>query len=150
MGFFLNCSVAELESFQHCMATMQVSHFPTTDKCMHILSPMRRGFCTSVHSLLVVRYTYIIITAYFLQVTETPERVCKETPTRNAPRIAAFIGEESQQYFVLIEQNVLCQVSSFQFAIFILFSAYYAFHLEYPMPVKNVLHFFSRLCVILP
>ena len=93
---------------------------------------------------------YLHITAYFLQVTETPERVCKETPTRNAPRIAAFIGEESQQYFVLIEQNVLCQVSSFQFAIFVMFSAYYAFHLEYPKPVKNVLHFFQDYVLSFP
>ena len=29
---------------------------------------------------------------------------------RNSPRIAVFIGKESQQYCVLIEQSVLCQV----------------------------------------
>ena len=78
-----------------------------------------------------------------LQVTETPERVCKETPTRNALKIAVFIGEEPQQYFLLIEQNILCQVPSFQLAVFIMFSAYYAFHLEYAGLVKNVLLFFQ-------
>ena len=75
-----------------------------------------------------------------LQVTETPEGVCKEAPLRNSPRIAAFIGEESQQYFVLIEQCVLCQVPSFQFAVFVMFSAYYAFHLEY----RRMPFFFSK------
>lgn len=43
---------------------------------------------------------------------------------RNSPRIAAFIGEETKQYFVLVEQDVLCQVPSVQSALFITFSAY--------------------------
>ena len=74
----------------------------------------------------------------------------KEPPVRNSPRIAAFIGDESQQYFVLIEQKVLCQVPSFQFAVFILFSTYYAFHLEYPKPVKNALLFFQDYVLSFP
>ena len=51
---------------------------------------------------------------------------------RNSPRIAAFIGEEIKQYFVRVEQDVLCQVLSIHLALFIDFSAYYVFHLEYP------------------
>ena len=73
--------------------------------------------------------------------TETPEYVCKEPPCKNSPRIAGFFGEESQQYFVLLEQRVLCQLPSLKFAVFIMFSAYYAFHLEYPKPVKTVMLF---------
>ena len=70
-----------------------------------------------------------------------PEHVCKEVPLRNSPRIAAFIGEESQQYLILLEQRVLCQLPSFQLAVFIVFSTYYCFHLEYP--VRNVMLFFQ-------
>ena len=64
----------------------------------------------------------------FLQNTETPQHVCRETPLRNSPRIEAFVGDEAIQYFVLVEQCVLCQVPSFQYALFITFSAYYIFH----------------------
>ena len=85
-----------------------------------------------------------------LQVTETPEGVCKEAPLRNSPRIAAFIGEQSQQYFVTTEQSVLCQVPSFQFAVFVMFSTYYAFYLEYPKPVKNALLFFQDYVLSFP
>lgn len=60
----------------------------------------------------------------------------------NSPCIAAFIGEEMIQYFVLVEQCVLSQVPSLQYALFITFSAYYVFHLEYPKPVKNAMFFF--------
>lgn len=63
--------------------------------------------------------------------TETPEHVFSELPLRSSPRIAAFIGEEMIQNFVLVEQCVLSQVPSLQYALFITFSAYYIFHLEY-------------------
>ena len=64
-----------------------------------------------------------------LQITETPEYASTEAPTRSSPRIAAFVGEEQKQYFVIVEQKVLCQVPSIQHALFIFFSAYYVFHL---------------------
>lgn len=43
-----------------------------------------------------------------LQSCDTPEQACTEAPVRNSPRIAAFVGEETKQYFVLLEQKVLC------------------------------------------
>ena len=67
--------------------------------------------------------------------------MAKQPPLRNAPRIASFMGEESIQYFVLMEQGTLCQVPSFQFALFVMFAVYYVFHLEYPRPVVNILYF---------
>ena len=76
--------------------------------------------------------------------------VCKEAPLRNSPRIAAFIGEESQQYFILLEQRVLCQLPSFQLAVFIVFSTYYCFHLEYPKAVRNVMLFFQDYILSFP
>lgn len=84
-----------------------------------------------------------------LQLTETPESVCCESG-RNSPRIAAFVGEESIQYFILVEKNILCQVPSLQFALFLAFSAYYAFHLEYPKPIKNVMYFLQDYVLSFP
>ena len=62
-------------------------------------------------------------------------------PAKIHLELQGFFGEESQQYFVLLEQRVLCQLPSLKFAVFIMFSAYYAFHLEYPKPVKTVMLF---------
>ena len=76
-----------------------------------------------------------------LQSCDTPEQACTEVPVRNSPRIAAFVGEETKQYFVLLEQRVLCQVPSIQLALFITFSSYYIFHLDYPNQLKNVMYF---------
>ncbi len=56
-------------------------------------------------------------------------------------------SDETIQYFVLIEQKVLCQVPSFQHALFITFSCFYIFHLEYPKQIKNVLFFFQGYIV---
>lgn len=85
-----------------------------------------------------------------LQITETPEYASTEAPTRSSPRIAAFVGEEQKQYFVIVEQKVLCQVPSIQHALFIFFSAYYVFHLEYPKELKKCNVLFTRLCSLLP
>ena len=65
-------------------------------------------------------------------------------------RIAAFVGEESIQYFVLVEKTVLCQVPSLQLAMFLAFSAYYAYHLEYPKPIKNVMFFLQDYVLSYP
>ena len=60
------------------------------------------------------------------------------------------MGEEAIQYFVLIEQKVLCQVPSFQFALYITFSAFYVFHLEYPKVVRNVFFFLQDYVLSYP
>ena len=79
----------------------------------------------------------------YVQLTERPEEVCKEPPVRTAPRIAAFVGEEAVQYFISVEQRVLCQVPNLQQALFIMFSSFYVFHLEYPKQTKNAMFFFQ-------
>lgn len=84
---------------------------------------------------------FLSICHHFLQATETPEGISSEIPRRNSPRIAGVVGEEMNQYFVLVEQKVLCQVPSFQLALFVAFSAFYVFHLEYPKSVKNAMFF---------
>ena len=67
-----------------------------------------------------------------------------------SPRIAAFVGEEAIQYFIIIERSVLCQVPSFQFALYLTFSSYYVFHLEYPKAIKNVMFFLQDYILSYP
>ena len=57
------------------------------------------------------------------------------------PRIGAYIHEDVKQFFIFIEGEVLCEVTSISQAIFLMFSSFYVFYLEYPKPVKNVLFF---------
>ena len=59
----------------------------------------------------------------------------------NSPRILAFIGKEIIQYFIIIEQKMLCQVPKIQVTLFMMFASFYTFHLEYPKPISNVLLF---------
>ena len=72
---------------------------------------------------------------------DTPEHACRQASTRNSPRIVAFIGEETKQYFVLVEQDVLCQVPSVQLTLQCIL------HLEYPKQLKNVMYFLQD-CVL--
>ena len=67
-----------------------------------------------------------------------------------SPRVAAFVGEESVQYFILVEGQVLCQIPSFQSALFLVFACYYVFHLDYPKIVRNVFFFFQDYVLAFP
>jgi hypothetical protein len=56
------------------------------------------------------------------------EDAIAKVPIWNAPRVAAMIGE---QYFILMEQE-LCVVDSLSQALFVSFSCYYIYNLQYP------------------
>lgn len=74
-----------------------------------------------------------------------PEQAAAEPPARNTPRIAEFEVEDgTPNYFVLVEQSVLCQASSFCNAVFYWFSAHYVFNLEYNKHVKELALFFHE------
>ena len=64
-------------------------------------------------------------------------------PMRNAPRVAAMVGERNRQYFVLMEQSVLCEVNSLVQALFVTFGCYYVYNLEYPPKASSILFFFQ-------
>jgi hypothetical protein len=87
---------------------------------------------------------------FYIQPTTTPEEVAKEIPPRNSPRFVAFVGERQTQYYVLVEQKILCQVPSFQDALFVTFSAYYVFHLGYPTAIENVYFFLQDYVLAYP
>ena len=48
------------------------------------------------------------------------------------PRIGAY----DNQLFIFIEDAVLCSTNNLTDAIFLMFSSYYTFYVEYPPPVK--------------
>ena len=73
----------------------------------------------------------------YVQVSTTVNEAAQQSQSAT-PRIGAFLSE-NDQYFIFIEGNVLCQVSKFPDALFLMFSAFYKFCLEYPTPVKNVI-----------
>ena len=80
---------------------------------------------------------------YVLQEMESVETACTKPPLRPQPRIAAFVGENSCDYFVVCEQQVMCKVPNLKTALFIAFASYYCFNLEYPTLAKNVFFFFQ-------
>lgn len=68
---------------------------------------------------------------------------------RNSPRIVAMMGE-SRQFFIIIEQKVLCEAVSFESALCLAFFSYYVFHLEYPKCIRNLLFFMQDYLLALP
>ena len=67
------------------------------------------------------------------------EEAKSETPS---PRIGVYL-HDVKQFFVFVEGEVLFEVSTLSHAIFLMFSSFYVFYLEYPKPVKNVMFFFQ-------
>ena len=71
------------------------------------------------------------------------EDAIKTNPVRNAPRVAAMISESNKQYFVLMEQTVLCEVQSLPSTFYWLWLLYYVYNLEYPTKASNIFFFFQ-------
>ena len=71
------------------------------------------------------------------------EDAITSVPIRNAPRVAAMVGERNRQYFVLMEQIVLCEVTSLSQALFVAFGCYYVYNLEYAIKASNIFFFFQ-------
>ena len=63
-------------------------------------------------------------------------------PIRNSPRVAAMVTEGRRQYFILMEQSVLCEAESLPLALLVAFSCYYVFNLEYPAKASGIFFFF--------
>lgn len=68
---------------------------------------------------------------------------------RPAPRFVLFPGEESQ-YFVFIENEVLCICHSFSHALMVWFMSHYVFNLEYCSNIKEVALFMQEYIFGLP
>lgn len=81
---------------------------------------------------------------------ESVDSLCKKPPARTQPRIAAIIGEESNQYFIICEQQVFCKMSTLSLALFAAFSLYYCLNLEYPVQAKNIFSFVQDFILCQP
>ncbi len=67
------------------------------------------------------------------------------------PRIGRFIPEDGDEmFFLFLEDFVLCQVNSFERAIFVWFSLFYIFHLSYPPNIFDVCLFLQEFVFGIP
>ena len=67
----------------------------------------------------------------------TTTSVCQTTPVCNQPWIAALIGDSAAtKYLVICEQKEIAIVSSLESALYMAFSLYYCFNLQYPEKAK--------------
>jgi len=83
--------------------------------------------------------------------TEAPETVAHRPPLRTAPRIAGFKGPTTDsQYYIIVEQKVLCSVTAFSKALMLWFVSHYIFNLEYCKQAKDVALFMQEFVFGLP
>ena len=91
----------------------------------------------------------IIYYASIMQVATPMESAAQATQRRNTLRIAAFKGTETRQYFISVEQSVLCEhLISSQLSICGL--PHFVFNLEYDKNAKHVSLFFQDVILGLP
>ena len=76
------------------------------------------------------------------------EAASQATPSHNIPRIAAFKGTEMRQYFIFVEQSVLCEALDIQSALCGLL--HFVFNLEYDKNAKHLSLFFQDVILGLP
>ncbi len=70
---------------------------------------------------------------------------------KNAPWIGQFCAEDGAvTFFVFVEQSVFCTVTTLSKAIFIWFSLFYVFNLEYSKAVHDLCIFFQEFVFGLP
>ena len=98
-------------------------------------------------------YVHILCgnTAHFsyMQQTDDPAEVATRLPVRAAPRFVCFPGEEPQ-YFIFIENDILCICHSFSHALMVWFMSHYVFNLEYSFKVREVALFVQEFVFELP
>lgn len=83
--------------------------------------------------------------------SDVPESVAAAEPKRNAPWIGEFAVEDGDTvYFIFVEQKVVCTVNSFPKSLFVWFSLFYIFNLEYDQNTRNVSLFFQEFVFGLP
>ena len=78
------------------------------------------------------------------------EEASQAVPKRNTPRIAAFRAPEKMQYFIFVEQSVLCEALDIQAALYFWFASFYVFNLEYDKNAKLLSLFFQDVILGLP
>ncbi len=83
--------------------------------------------------------------------SDEPECAALETPLRNTPWIGEFVADDGDPtYFIYIEQRILFTVNTFTRAIFMWFSLFYVFNLEYQKNTRDMCLFFQEFIFGLP
>ena len=86
-----------------------------------------------------------------MQMSQDPEVVCIKDPPMPSPRFAAFKEVNGNiVYYIFVEQNVLCTVSSFTNCLVLWFCVHYIFHLGYLQKIHDVAQFFQEFVLGLP
>lgn len=97
-----------------------------------------------------MEYHYILNTLY-AQISNDPEMLAKMPPARNGPRFAELtVVDGRSNYYLFMEQTVVCSVNSFSKALFLWFTLHYIFNLEYEKCVAEVCFFFQEFVFGLP
>lgn len=83
--------------------------------------------------------------------SDKPEDIAAAPPPRNTPWIGEFAVEDGESiFFIFVEQKVFCSVNSFTKALFLWFSVFYVFNLEYEKNIRDVCLFFQEFVFGLP
>ena len=83
--------------------------------------------------------------------SDVPETVATAESKCNAPWIGEFAVEDGDSvYFIFVEQKVVCQVNTFVKSLFIWFSLFYIFNLEYDKNTRDISLFFQEFVFGLP
>ena len=94
---------------------------------------------------------FIIVFPIIIQMSDEPDTVATSPPTRSAPWIGEFnVNDGDPVYFIFVEQKVLCTVNSFVKSLFVWFSLFYVFNLEYDKNTKDLCLFFQEFVFGLP
>ena len=78
-----------------------------------------------------------------LQGTDNISDICSNLPVRNQPRIAAIVGDLVTEYLLFVNKKFFAKFPSLKMVLFIVFSCYYCFNLEYPEAAKWIFVFFQ-------
>ena len=94
---------------------------------------------------------YICFLLCIHQIGEDPEVIASQPPLRNAPRIAEFAVEDGDsQFYLIVEQRVVCQTANFTKALYLWFCLHYIFHICYEPSLHDVCMFFQEFIFGLP
>jgi hypothetical protein len=83
-----------------------------------------------------------------MQMTDDPDVIAKRDLKMMAPWFASFESEDSCQYFVFVEGQVLTQSNSFSKTLLLWFCTHYVLNLEYV--AREVALFFQEFIFNLP
>ncbi len=87
---------------------------------------------------------------FYFQIGDDPDTIARRHPQKSAPRFCCFEGQDADQFFVFVDNQVLTQANSFSTALLTWFGSHYLLNLEYSQKIKEVALFFQEFVCALP